>query len=161
MRENEKYSEAYELIKKGYQYQRRGRISAAIRTYRKSLKILPTAEAHTFLGWAFSLQGRYDKAIEECYRAIDLDEEYGNPYNDLGYYFTIYKKYDEALEWLAKAINAPRYEERHLAYYNLGKIYELKGDWFKAVGYYYQSFQINPSFIEGSDATLRLQGVLN
>src|SRR5688500_19484746 len=43
----------------------------------------PTAEAHTFLGWVYSFQKRYDEAIAECLEAIRVDETLGNPYNDI------------------------------------------------------------------------------
>ena len=48
--------------------------------------LYPTAEAHTFLGWVYSFQSRYDEAIAECLEAIRVDETLGNPYNDIGSY---------------------------------------------------------------------------
>ena len=30
--------------------------------------------------------GKLDEAIEECYKAIDRDPDFGNPYNDIGAY---------------------------------------------------------------------------
>jgi tetratricopeptide (TPR) repeat protein len=161
MRKHIKFEEAFALIEKGYKYQRRGNLRQAIRIYKASLKLLPTAEGHTYLGWALSLLGKYKKAIRECYVAIELDEEYGNPYNDLGYYFSLFKEYDKAVEWLNKAISAPRYKERYVPYYNLGRIHELQGDWRKAVDYYYHAFSMNPSFHEASHAAIRLQALLN
>src|SRR5438093_1411996 len=35
-----------------------GDLDAAIETYRRSIATCPTAEAHTFLGWTYSFQGR-------------------------------------------------------------------------------------------------------
>lgn len=161
MQENSKYAEAFELIRSGYQNQKHGRLRLAIKKYKASIKLLPTAEGHTYLGWAYSLVGKYDKAILECYKAIDIDEEYGNSYNDLGYYLTLFKRYEEAKEWLNRAIAAPRFDERYWAYYNLGRIYELTGDWHQALKLYYQSVQLDPQFTNGVDAALRLQGQLN
>ena len=46
----------------------------------------PTAEAYTFLGWTYHFQGRIEDAIAECKRAIEVDPEFGNPYNDIGAY---------------------------------------------------------------------------
>ncbi|MCE1189179.1 MAG: tetratricopeptide repeat protein [Ignavibacteria bacterium] len=161
MQENSKYAEAFELIRSGYQEQKRGRIKQAIRKYRASIRLLPTAEAHTYLGWAYSLVGKFDRAIKECYKAIDIDEEYGNSYNDLGYYLTLFKRYEEALEWLHKAVAAPRFSERHWAYYNIGRIYELQGAWDVALKFYFQSIKIHPDFITGVESALRVQGMLN
>ena len=61
----------------------RQELPEAIRLYRESLAVFPTAEAHTFLGWALSWQGDVDGAIRECERAIVVDPDFGNPYNDI------------------------------------------------------------------------------
>ena len=53
---------------------------------KRSIEIPPTAEAHTYLGWTYSLQGKLDEATAECLRAIEIDPEFGNPYNDIGVY---------------------------------------------------------------------------
>ncbi len=161
MRTHRKFQEAFELIEKGYRYQRKGAIQQAIRIYKASLKVLPTAEGHTHLGWAFSLQGEYKAAIYECYLAIELDPDYGNPYNDLGYYFLIFKNYEKAISWFLKALEANRYDDKHIALFNLGRVYELQGKWETAVEYYYQSFEKKPSFKDASYAVLRLQALLN
>ena len=72
--------EAEECLKDAYQKQMQGELGEAIRLYQKSLELYPTAEAHTFLGWAYSMQGRYDDAITECQKAIGVDPDFGNPY---------------------------------------------------------------------------------
>jgi hypothetical protein len=38
----------------------------AVELYRRSIETYPTAEAHTFLGWVYSFDGRYTEAIDEC-----------------------------------------------------------------------------------------------
>src|SRR5439155_960523 len=82
-----------------------------------------TAEAHTFHGWALSFMGRYDDAIEECKRAIDVDPSFGNPYNDIGAYLIEVGRLDEAIPWLERAIAAPRYCCYFYAYTNLARVY--------------------------------------
>jgi tetratricopeptide (TPR) repeat protein len=54
--------------------------------YQASLAEAPTAEAYTFLGWAYSFERRFDEAIAHCKRAIATDPSLGNPYNDIGCY---------------------------------------------------------------------------
>src|SRR5256886_13648900 len=63
-----------------------GDYDRAVELYQSSLELHPTAEAHTFLGWTYHFQGRVEEAIAECKRAIELDPEFGNPYNDIGAY---------------------------------------------------------------------------
>ena len=92
--------EAREHFERGYEAQMAGRIDAAIESYRRSIAIHPSAEAHTFLGWVYSMLDRYEDAIEECHQAIALDPTFGNPYNDIGAYFI-------ELGWWKEAIPCP------------------------------------------------------
>src|SRR5437870_5055301 len=86
MTDTDARDKALRLWEEAQRFQMRRELPEAIRLYRESLATLPTAEAHTFLGWALSWQGDVDGAIEECKRAIVVDPEFGNPYNDIGVY---------------------------------------------------------------------------
>ena len=77
-------AEALELFHLAYEHQMRGELEEAIELYKKSLEVCPTAESHTFLGWTYSFQGRWEDAIQECLLAIEVDPTFGNPYNDIG-----------------------------------------------------------------------------
>src|SRR5207253_3118147 len=77
---------AIELWREAYRQQIAGDLEGAIETYRRSIAMCPTAEAHTFLGWTYSFQGRLEEATAECLRAIEVDPDFGNPYNDIGVY---------------------------------------------------------------------------
>ena len=77
---------AAEYWRRAFQAQMSGDLTAAIELYRRSIAACPTAEAHTFLGWTYSFQGRLEDAIEECQNAIAVDPSFGNPYNDIGAY---------------------------------------------------------------------------
>ena len=77
---------AIELWQQAYACQMRKELDEAVELYQESLALFPTAEAHTFLGWTYSFQGRLDEAIAECRKAIALDPDFGNPYNDIGVY---------------------------------------------------------------------------
>lgn len=68
-----------ELFETAYKFHMSGELEKAIHFYKLSIEKKPTAKAHTFLGWALSHQGKYDEAIAECLKAIELDPEYGNP----------------------------------------------------------------------------------
>src|SRR5437867_9224057 len=118
---------AVHLLKAAYEKQMSGDLQTAVQLYKASIAEHPTAEAHTFLGWTYSLLGRYDEAIEECKTAIEVDPDFGNPYNDIGSYLVHLGKLDEAIPWLEKAKQATRYEPRHFPYLNLGRIYVKLG----------------------------------
>jgi Tfp pilus assembly protein PilF len=152
---------ARRMMDEGYQHQTAGELDDAIRYYQASINFQPTAEAHTYLGWAYSLQGHLEQAISECKHAIELDPSYGNPYNDIGAYLIAMGKLDESLEWLKKAIFAPRYEHRAYPLMNLGRVYELKGLWSHALRAYRRALKVDPSHLEALDAYQLLLGKFN
>mgnify|MGYP003694793557 CR=1 FL=1 len=78
--------QAKRLFHQAYEAQTENNYEEAIKLYKQSIATYPTAEAHTFLGWVYSFQNRYDEAIAECLEAIRVDETLGNPYNDIGSY---------------------------------------------------------------------------
>ena len=80
------WATAMTLFQEGYELQTQGLWAEAMACYRNSIRLHPTAEAHTFLGWVYSFLKLYDDAIAECRRAIAIDPEFGNPYNDIGAY---------------------------------------------------------------------------
>jgi Tfp pilus assembly protein PilF len=128
----EELERATRLWREAYRRQMAGELEAAIELYRQSIEIYPTAEAHTFLGWTFSFQGRLAEATEECLKAIRIDPDFGNPYNDIGVYLMQQGKLEEAIPWLEKAKRAPRYDPRQFPYMNLGRIYAQQGRWVEA-----------------------------
>ena len=124
---SKEHEQAMQLADQAMQHQMTGDLEEAIRLYKKSIDLFPTADAHTYLGWTYSFQGKIEEAIAECETAISIDPEFGNPYNDIGVYFIQQQKPDEAIPWLEKAKEAKRYEPRHFPYLNLGRIYAAKG----------------------------------
>ena len=91
---------AFDLFQEAYEHQMEGELEAAIELYQRSIETCPTAEAHTFLGWTYSFQGKLDEAIEECKKAIAIDPDFGNPYNDIGAYLIEKSQHEEAIPWL-------------------------------------------------------------
>jgi tetratricopeptide (TPR) repeat protein len=110
---------ALELIGEAMKHQMAQEFDEAIRLYKQSIALYPTADAHTYLGWAYSFKGRLNEAIAQCEIAISLDPEFGNPYNDIGVYLMQQERLDDAIPWLERAKAAKRYEPRHFPYINL------------------------------------------
>ena len=138
------HERALELVQRGMNHQMAEEFNEAIRLYNESIAICPTADAHTYLGWAYSFQGRIDDAITQCEIAIQLDPEFGNPYNDIGVYLMQQQKLDEAIPWLERAKLAKRYEPRHFPYINLGRVYLSKGMVNKALQEFRGALDRNP-----------------
>jgi tetratricopeptide (TPR) repeat protein len=133
MEERESLQQATGLWQEAYRHQMEGELDRAIEIYRRSIAVYPTAEAHTFLGWTLSFQGRLEEATKECLRAIEIDPEFGNPYNDIGVHLMQQRKLVEAIPWLTKAKHAKRYEPRQFPFMNLGRIYLRQGRWWEAL----------------------------
>jgi Tfp pilus assembly protein PilF len=152
---------ARQLFEQAYAAQMRGDLAEAERLYTASIEACPTAEAYTFRGWVYGLQGRLDEAIAECQKAIALDPEYGNPYNDIGAYLIEKGCLDEAIPWLLKAMMAPRYEARVYPHVNLARIWTLKGQWTAAVREYRRALRLDPDYEPARRALAELLGRLN
>jgi Tfp pilus assembly protein PilF len=135
---------ARELWEQGTEALVQGQIPEAIRLLEASLAVTPTAEGYTYRGWAISYLGLLDEAIEDCKKAIRLDPDFGNPYNDIGVYLMQKGELAAAIPWLERAKAARRYEPRHFPYLNLGRIYLAQGDKMKALDEFAGALQINP-----------------
>lgn len=137
---------AVELFQQAYRCQMDGELDEAVRLYRASIECYPTAEAHTFLGWTYSFEKNYEAAIEECKKAIAIDPDFGNPYNDIGAYLINLGRQEEAIPWLERAIGAKRYEAYHYPHCNLGRVYLAKGMLKKALEEFEKALAIEPGY---------------
>jgi tetratricopeptide (TPR) repeat protein len=157
----ETVTRAWEVLQDAYQAQMEGDYERAVELYQSSLELYPTAEAHTFLGWTYHFQGKIDEAIAECKRAIELDPEFGNPYNDIGAYLIELGRYEEAVSWLERAIEARRYEPRHFPHYNLGRAYLGQEMYARAMRCFQQALQIEPRYSAARQALESLRRMVN
>lgn len=135
-------------IEEGKECVSQGDLSGAKYWFKKSMETLPTAEGFTFYAWMLSFDGKYDEAIDLCKKAIEIDEDFGNPYNDIGSYLIAKGDVDEAISWLERAKGAKRYEPRHYPYTNLGRIYMRKGWLKKARSEFEDALRITPNNAE-------------
>ena len=149
------------FLDRAYDLQLSGKLDDAVLCYKKSLELHPTAEAYTFLGWTYSLQYRLEAAIEECRKAIALDPDFGNPYNDIGAYLIELGREAEAITWLTRAITAKRYAARSFPYINLGRVYERLGRWTDAAAAYTQALRLHPDELTATKGQNRLKALSN
>ena len=138
-----------------------GDLAGAIHLYQASIAEQPTAEAHTFLGWVFSFERRYEAAIAECKRAILVDPGFGNPYNDIGCYLMELGRAEEAIPWLKQAMQATRYAAPHFPHVNLARVYEKKGQALDALAEYGRALEKLPGYAPAVAGLRRLQAMVN
>ena len=141
--------------RRGYVYHLLGQFPMAIAEYRKSIAAKPTAEGHTFLGWSLSMIERYEEAIAECKKAIPLDPDFGNPYNDIGVYLVALGRVDEAIPYLKKAMRATRHCCYQFAHHNMGRALVLKGKYEEATRSFKKALEYDPDY-EPSRQALRV-----
>lgn len=157
----EPWQQAVELFHQAYRLQREGDLAGAMRAYRQSLRLYPTAEAHTFLGAVYSILHLLDNAVSCCRAALDLDPTFGNAYNDLGAYLIEQGQPEAAIPLLKQALVAPRGTHGAHPYFNLGRAHEHKGQWVLAVDYYTHALQTDPGHRDAREARDRLRTKLN
>ncbi|HXG66478.1 MAG TPA: tetratricopeptide repeat protein [Blastocatellia bacterium] len=153
--------QALAFFQSAYEAQMRGDLDEAVDLYRQSLDAYPTAEAHTFLGWTYSFMKLTDEAIAECHKAIEVDPDFGNPYNDIGAYLIEKGDLRGAIPWLERAKRAKRYEAYFYPYFNLGRVYQAQGKLFAALREYKAAIDLNPKYTLAVRAFRRLQSMLN
>jgi tetratricopeptide (TPR) repeat protein len=162
MSDGSEIEQARKYFEQAYEHQMKGELDEAADLYKKSIEAFPTAEAHTFLGWTYScFQGRLEEAISECLRAIQVDPDFGNPYNDIGAYLIEQGALDEAIPWLEKATRATRYQSYCFPHYNLGRVYERKRQWTEAIECYQRSLEHNAQYTLAKTALRRLRSMMN
>lgn len=149
--------QAMALWEQGYKLQLGRQVEGAIDLYRRSLELCPTAEAHTFLGWALSWQGDMEAAISECKKAIAVDPDFGNPYNDIGAYLMQLGRFDEAVPWLQQAKLAKRYSSRHFPCLNLGRLFAAQGKVTRALTEFEAALSLVPHDKQALEALARLR----
>ena len=152
---------AMQFFRQAYEHQMRGELDEAVRLYTRSIEAYPTAEGYTFRGWVYSFQGKIEEAIAECKKAIEVDPTFGNPYNDIGAYLVEQDRLDEAIPWLEKALVAPRYESYCFPHVNLGRVYEKKRMFRKALEHYQEALEENPKHLGAWQAVARLRAMSN
>lgn len=153
--------EAQDLFQRAYQAQLNNDYEEAIELYKRSISVFPTAEAHTFLGWVYSFQNRYDDAINECLEAIRVDGTFGNPYNDIGSYLIAKGDVYGCVPWFKRALLAPRYESYAFPHFNLARVFEMRGRLLDAARHYGLALKQQPGYTHAATALKRIQSRLN
>src|SRR5713226_4408024 len=158
---SDRETQAKQRFQEAFAAQMAGDYERAVELYLGALALHPTAEAYTFLGWTYHFQGRLEEAIAECKRAIEIDPDFGNPYNDICAYLIEMRRYDEAIPWLERATVAKRYDPRHYPYYNLGRAYLAKEMYSRARESFQTALSLEPRYTLAREALDRLRRIVN
>lgn len=152
--------QAAELFQSAYRFQSMGLMEEAVEMFQRSIETSPTAEAHTYLGRAYRMQGRLGQAIEECKAAIELDPDFGNSHNDLGAYLVDQGEFAAAIPPLERALQCERYATPHYAWYNLGRAYLALGELSLARACQRQAVKVKPDYELAREAVRQVQALI-
>jgi len=156
----ERARQAAELCRNAYRLQSLGLEDEAVQMFQRSIEVKPTAEAHTYLGRSFRIQGKLQAAIAQCKAAIAIDPEFGNPYNDLGAYLVDEGEFSEAIPWLERALGCARYATPQYAWFNLGRAYEGRDELSLARACLRQAVKLAPEYTLALEAIRRVQELI-
>ncbi|WP_321475722.1 tetratricopeptide repeat protein [uncultured Paludibaculum sp.] len=151
---------AFDLLQRAFQLQQQSEFELAAELFRKSIEVHPTAEAHTFLGWTYHAQGRIQDAIAECRKAIEIDPDFGNPYNDTGAYLIELGRPQDAIPWLERATTCTRYYTFHYPWYNLGRAYTALELFSRACECFQNALDIEPGYALAQEALERVRRLI-
>jgi superkiller protein 3 len=95
------------------------------------------------LGNAYMQKGKYDQAIFEFKRTLQLQPNHGRAYNNLGRIYVMQGRLNEAIAAFKQAVDINPGNAK--AYNNLGSAYLMQGDVENAIRVIKRSLTINPS----------------
>ena len=139
---------AYVLWQQGNVLHVQGRFQAAADKFRESIEVLPTAEGHTFLGWSLSMLGQTEEAIAECEKAIALDPDYGNPYNDIGVYLIeLGAARTRRFRGSTRPSRPSGTAATQFPHFNLGRVHVLQGNFLAARRSFERALEHDPDYL--------------
>ncbi len=130
--------------------------SEAIANFHRALKINPNEpKIWSALGVAYTEVKEYQKAEESFKKALKLNPNYSEARMNLGILYMKQGKYDLALKYLTEAANDELFPKKHIAYYNLAKVYKALDKNKEYIYYLEKAVNYNPLYLE---AQLELAG---
>lgn len=95
-------------------------------------------------------------AIAECKKALALDPEFGNPWNDIGAYLIELGDPQQAIPYHERGPGTRRDNSHEFAYVNLGRAYVLLGRFDEAIEAFKWALDIDPTYQPARDALISL-----
>ena len=86
-------------------------------------------------------QGNFDKAIEYCYKAIEINANSAEAWNNLGYAYHYKGNLDKAIECYKRAIELNPNDST--PYINIGGVYDSMKNYDMAINFYLQALKVN------------------
>lgn len=129
---------------------REGRFRAAMQNYTEAEALDPNnAELKFRIALVYAdYFNRLEDAVRYYQEAIRLKNNYSEAYNNLGTVYLRQKRWDDAIAMFQKALENLYYATPEMAYYNLARAHEEKGDDAKAVQYYETAIELKKQYLD-------------
>jgi len=106
-------------------------------------------DLHGWLGVIYRADGKYDKALEEDLKALELDPNYGEAHNELGYLYADLRNFEKSIEHFKKYVSLNPGDANPLD--SMAEAYFLMGRLDEAVAKYKEALEVKPDFSEVSN----------
>ncbi|MBD3227549.1 MAG: tetratricopeptide repeat protein [Candidatus Lokiarchaeota archaeon] len=119
----------------------------AIKYYKQAIILDPSYRWSWYnLGNIYRNKNNNSKAVE-CYeKAVEIYPNYGDAWNNMGNAFFDLDNLNKALDAYNKAANIKSYENKNYPIYNMGLIYEQKGNKKEALKYFKKAIAIKNDY---------------
>jgi tetratricopeptide (TPR) repeat protein len=146
-KEQEKEVNYKKALNRGNDLYRVGKYSAAIKSYKESIKWNPNnPKAYYGLGLCYNKLRQYSKAVESFQKSIQQDNQYWKAYYALGNAYLKLNKFDQAINaYLA----ASKLTKNYKVFYQLGYVYYKKNNPAKAAEFYKKAVGIKNTYGKG------------
>jgi len=104
---------------------------------------------HNALGIVFLNMDDINSAEKSFQRAVDVGDDYSEGYNNLCYVYINKREWDNAIKNCKKALENPLYPTPDKAFYNLGRVYYLRGNFQDAENAFNNTIKRAPSMPHG------------
>jgi type IV pilus assembly protein PilF len=98
------------------------------------------------LGLAYYERGLRSEALVHLKKALTLKPVFSEAENAMGRYYAEQGQYDQAQQAFQKVLADPFYSTPQLAFYNMGLIYEKKGEPEAALKQYHEAVRLKPNY---------------
>ncbi len=100
------------------------------------------------LGLAYNERGFDTQAFEHVQKALKIKPDYPEALNTLGFMYATRGQFDLARQAFEKSMNDPFYQTPQIPAFNLGQIYQKRGDNQTALFYYRKAVKLNSHYAE-------------
>lgn len=137
----------YNLNDKGINAQDNDDVETAMKYYKQAIILDPSYRWSWYnLGNIYRNKDDNTKAVE-CYRkAVEIYPEYGDAWNNMGNALFDLGNLNDAFDAYEEAANIESYTNRNYPLYNMGLIFEKKGDKIKAVEYFKEAIKYKEDY---------------